>query len=277
MVIAWSVLSILACGETNPETVVDELRAVVSVASPPEVRPAESFTFTTYLHNPEDQPVEMLTWLCTDLGEGCFEANGGSQSVVRDPVQGVAPAVTRTLSITPALAGILPETGPITATQIWTLVCEEDTCPIMDEIENQGTNDTWSEETAATLADPLSLMSNLPTAGTGMAYQLITTSLNEVAHANPTIQPAPDNPTFLEKGEPFSMEFRVNGTLADDAGLYNYISAGGFEMPDTFVNADDCTVLNGVAPEKEDEVIVWIVLVDGFGGSDVYQQVLEVR
>ena len=185
--------------------------------------------------------------------------------------------VTRTLSITPALSGILPETGPITATQVWTLVCEEGTCPIMDEIGSKGMQDTWSEDAAETLADPLAIMSSLPTAGTGLAYQLITTSLNETVHQNPTIQPAPDNPTFLEKGEPFSMEFRVSGTLADDAGLYNYISAGGFEMTDTFVTVDDCTILNGVAPEDEDEVIIWVVLLDGLGGIDVHQQVLEVR
>ena len=237
----------------------------------------ETFEYSTYVFNPKDEPVDVWTWSCTNLGEGCLEAAGGSESVVRTTVEGLAPTVTRSLSITPALSGILPETGPLTATQVWTLLCEQGACPILEEVESMGATDTWPQETQDLLSDPLSWMPNLPTNGTGLAYQLITTSLEDDLHQNPSLQVSPNNPDSLEKGEPFTLEFRVSGTFTEDARLYNYISAGGFEMTDTFVNVDDCTFLNGVAPEDEDEVFIWVVLLDGFGGADVWTKEMSVR
>ena len=277
MVIAWLLLISFGCGETSPETLVDELRAIASVASPPEVRPMDPFEYTTYVFNPSEKPVDVWTWSCTNLGDGCLEAAGGSESVVRTTVDGLAPKVTRTLSVTPALAGILPETGPLTATQIWTLLCEKDACPELENVDSQGANDEWPQETLALLEDPLAWMPDLPTTGTGLAYQLITTSLEDEPHKNPSIQSSPNNPETLKKGEAFTLEFRVSGTFTDDARLYNYISAGGFEMTDTFVNVDDCTFLNGVAPEDQDAVTIWVVLLDGFGGADVWTKEMEVR
>ena len=91
------------------------------------------------------------------------------------------------------------------------------------------------------------------------------------------MQASPNNPTFMKKGEPFSLEFRVSGNFAEDARLYNYISAGGFEMTDTFVNVDDCTIIGGVAPEDEEEAIGWVVLLDGLGGAAVWTATFEVR
>ena len=277
MVIGWLVLTALGCGETSPDTLVDELRAIASIASPPEVRPAEPFEYTTYIFNPGETPVDVWTWSCTNLGDGCLEAQGGSESIARTTVEGLTPTLTRTLSATPALAGILPETGALTATQVWTMLCEQDTCPELESIESKGAADAWSDETIELLSDPLSWMPDLPTNGTGLAYQLITTSLEEERHQNPSIQSSPNNPDTLEKGEPFTLEFRVSGTFTDDARLYNYISAGGFEMTDTFVNVDDCTFLNGVAPEKSEVVTIWVVLLDGFGGVDVWSKEMEVR
>ena len=138
----------------------------------------ELFEYTTYVFNPSEEPIDVWTWSCTNLGDGCLEAAGGSESVVRTTVDGLAPTVTRTLGVTPALAGILPETGPLTATQVWTLLCEKDACPELENVESRGTNDEWPEETSALLSDPLSWMPELPTKGTGLAYQLITTSPN---------------------------------------------------------------------------------------------------
>ena len=277
MVIGWILLTIFGCGETSPDTLVDELRAIASVASPPEVRPMEPFEYTTYVFNPSEEPVDVWTWSCTNLGDGCLEAAGGSESIARTTVEGLTPTLTRTLSVTPALAGILPETGPLTATQIWTLLCEEGACPGLEGVESKGVDDEWPQETIDLLSDPLAWMTDLPTQGTGLAYQLITTSLEENPHQNPSIQSSPNNPDALEKGEAFTLEFRVSGTFTDDARLYNYISAGGFEMTDTFVNVDDCTFLNGVAPEDEDTVTIWVLLLDGFGGANVWTKEMDVR
>ena len=273
----WILLTIFGCGETSPDTLVDELRAIASIASPPEVRPLDAFEYTTYVFNPNENPVDVWTWSCTNLGDGCIEAAGGSDSVIRTTVEGLAPTFTRTFGVAPALAGILPETGPLTATQIWTLLCEQGSCPQLDGVETLDSTSEWPQETVDLLSDPLAWMPDLPTNGTSLAYQLITTSLSDEPHQNPSIQSSPNNPESLEKGKPFALEFRVSGTFTDDARLYNYISSGGFEMTDTFVNVDDCTFLNGVAPEKDDQVTIWVVLLDGFGGVDVWTKEMAVR
>lgn len=270
-------LSLFACGETSPETLVEELRVVASISSPPEVRPSDSFEYTTYIANPNESEVEVLTWVCTNVGEGCLEAVGGTASVARDVVSGAAPSLTRTLGVSPALSGILPETGPITATQVWTLLCEKGTCPLIEDVGEISGFDAWPTTIQDSLSNPLDWMAELPTTGTSLAYQLVTTSLSETPHENPTIMASPENPTFLTKDEAFSLEFQVRGALTEDARLYNYISAGGFEMTDTFVTPDECTFLNGVAPEKEDQVTIWVVLLDGLGGVDVWSTQMEVR
>jgi hypothetical protein len=277
MVISLLLLGFFACGETSPETVVEELRVVASISSPPEVRPGESFDYTTFIANPNEDEVDILTWVCTNLGDGCLEAAGGTTSIARGVVSGSAPTLSRTLGVSPALAGILPETGPITATQVWTLLCEKGTCPIIAEVGDTAGLEAWPTAIQDDLSNPLDWMTDVPTTGTSLAYQLVTTSLSENPHENPTIMASPENPTFLTKNEAFSLEFQVRGTLTDDARLYNYISAGGFEMTDTFVTAEECTFLNGVAPEKEDQVTVWVVLLDGLGGVDVWSTQMEVR
>ena len=39
---------LIGCGETSPETLVDELRVIASIAEPPEVKPGETFTYTSF-------------------------------------------------------------------------------------------------------------------------------------------------------------------------------------------------------------------------------------
>jgi hypothetical protein len=277
MVISLLVLTFLACGETSPETLVEELRVVASISAPPEVRPGETFEYTTFVANPDEAEVDVLTWVCTNLGDGCLEAAGGTVSISHSVSAESAPTLARTLGVSPALAGILPETGPITATQVWTLLCEKGACPLIDEVGDTTGIEPWPSSIQDLLSNPLDWMTDVPTSGTSLAYQLITTSLSDAPHENPTIMASPENATFLTKNEAFSLEFQVRGTLTEDARLYNYISAGGFEMTDTFVTADECTFLNGVAPEKEDQVTVWVVLLDGLGGVDVWSTQMEVR
>ena len=277
MVIFWIVLSIMGCGETSPETLVDELRVIASVASPPEVRPGEPFEYTSFIANPNEDEFEALTWVCTNFGDGCLEASGGAPSISTALMSGTAPTIGRDLGIAPALALALPETGPVTATQVWTLLCEKGECPIIEAVGDTTGMEEWPEDIQEDLSNPLEWMTETPSTGTSLAYQLITSSLSDTPHTNPTIRPNPANPGVLDRDEAFSLEFRVTGTLSEDARLYPYISAGGFEMTDTFVTTDDCTILNGVAPKKGDEVTIWVVLLDGFGGVDVWSSQLEVR
>ena len=92
---------LIGCGETSPETLVDELRVIASIAEPPEVKPGETFTYTSYIANPDNEDTVAATWVCTNLGDGCVEAQGGVDSLGTMEPEGQASVWTRDLAVTP--------------------------------------------------------------------------------------------------------------------------------------------------------------------------------
>ena len=261
---------LLGCSETSPDTLVDELRVIASVASPPEVAPGEAFEYQSYAANPEEDDLDTLTWVCTNLGDGCLEAQGGGTSLHASTETGGAPDWERSLSVAPAVRVLLSGEESLTATQVWTLVCAAGTCPIISAVGAATGEDPWAPEWASDLADPLTWIADLPMTGVSVAYQLLTTSLSNAPHNNPTIEPADDNPEEFTRGEPFELDFTVDGRFGNQAQLYAYISGGGFMKLNTFVTAGDRVTIEGTPPESGDNVRVWIVLSDGNGGTQVW-------
>lgn len=277
MVTVLILSTLLACGDTNPETLVDELRLIASVAEPPEVGPAEPFDFSMYIANPEDSELETVTWVCTNLGEGCLEAAGDSLAVSTNALSAEDISWSETLSTAPALMGILPETGPLSATAIWTLVCEPGVCPLFEEASSLPPQEAWSKDLAERLENPLDWMSDLPTTGVTLAYRLITVTTEVERRENPSLV-LDGNPSLeLEKGKSFSLSFVVDGDFGDEARLYNYTSGGGFAITDTFVEAGECVTIDGTAPEEAGSITLWAVLNDGLGGTAVWTQTAEIK
>jgi hypothetical protein len=277
-VVTLLILSVFfACGDTNPETLVDELRLIASVAEPPEVGPAEPFDFSMYIANPEASDVETVTWVCTNLGDGCLEAAGGSLAVSTTTLSAEASSWSETLSTAPALLGILPETGPLSATAVWTLVCDPGLCPMFDEASSLQSQDVWSDDLAERLENPLDWMSGLPTVGVTLAYRLITVTTETDRRANPTLMLDGTPTVELEKGKNFSLSFVVDGDFGDEARLYNYTSGGGFAITDTFVEPGECVTIDGTAPEEAGPITLWAVLNDGLGGTAVWTETIEVN
>ena len=269
--------SLIGCGETSPDTLIDELRVVASVADPPEVQPYEPFTFTSYAANPDDETLQTLTWVCTNLGDGCLEAFGGATSLHTAELTGTAPTWDRTLSASPALFSVLEETETLTATQLWTLVCTTDTCPIIDDIGDSDGFEEWPSDWQTALENPLDWVAELPMEGVSLAYQLLTTSLSDTPHQNPTIEADADNPTDLARNESFDLNFAVDGEFTDQAQLYAYSSAGGFMTLNTFVEAGETVTVTGTSPESGDDIRVWMVLVDGNGGVGVWTDKFSLK
>ena len=263
-------MALVGCGETSPETLVDELRVLASVATPPEVRPGETFTYESYAANPEEEALESLTWVCTNLGEGCLEAGGGALSLHTETHDGLAPSWERTLSVSAGLAPILIETGALSASQVWTLTCTAGTCPLIDDVGSADGSDGWSDELADQLANPLDWMSELPMEGVSLAYQVLTASLSDSPHQNPSLEPDADNPSELSRGTAFELTFDVDGVFSDQAQLYGYVSAGGFKTLNTFIEPGETVTIKGTTPESGDSIRVWAILVDGFGGVGVW-------
>lgn len=263
-------MALIGCGETSPETLVDELRVLASVATPPEVRPGESFSYESYAANPDDEDLESLTWVCTNLGEGCLEAGGGALSLHTGTHDGLAPSWERTLSVSAGMAPILIETGPLSASQVWTLTCTAGTCPLIAEVGSEDGVDGWSDELAERLANPLDWMSDLPMEGVSLAYQVLTASLSDSPHQNPSLEPDADNPTELSRGTAFDLTFAVDGVFSDQAQLYAYVSDGGFKNLNTFIEPGETVTIQGTTPESGESIRAWIILVDGFGGVGVW-------
>ena len=264
-------LLMTGCGETSPETLVDELRVIASIAEPPEVKPGETFTYTSFIANPDDEDTVAATWVCTNLGDGCIEAQGGVDSLSTTEPEGQASVWTRELGVTPALTPVVAENA-ITATQLWTLTCVRDTCPIVDEIAELGPADAWPDELSEQLANPTNWMSDLPMSGVSLAYQLLTTSLSDDPQSNPTLVATDEREGLLVRGETFSLGFTVDGNFTEQAQVYNYITGGGFKMANTYVTAGDTVDLEGTAPKDGDEAHIWVVLADGLGGVAVWTQ-----
>ena len=277
MVMMISLFLLVGCGDTSPETLVDELRVMASVAEPPEVRPDTAFTYNTYLANPDEDDVVSITWVCTNLGDGCLEAQGGSKSIGYAELNGSAPVWEQELSVSPVLMGMLDDEA-MTATQVWTLACTRGTCPIIDEVKPvANTTDPWPESIRETLANPLPWMSDLPMQGVSLAYQLLSTSLSDTPHQNPRLAPDENVPESLTRNKSFSLTFNIDGILSEDAQVYNYISGGGFKFPNTFVTAGATVTLEGVAPKSDDETRVWVVLTDGLGGVAVWTEEFSIE
>ena len=270
-------LSLLACGETSPESLVDELRVIASVVNPPEVEPGADFEVQTFFANPEGGDARAVTWVCTNLGDGCLEAAGGSSSLQSTSTEGDADTWTHDHTITDFLTPVVAEAETLTATQLWTLYCEADLCPLIDEVAALEPTAAWPDGLHDQLANPLEWMTELPMEGVSLAYQLITTSVTDTPHANPVIEPDSDNPTELKRGKDFELTVDVSGDFSDQAEFYNYISAGGFKNSSLFITDNQTLKVEGVAPKSGDSVTIWLVLVDGFGGIAVWTQAFPVN
>ena len=137
-------LTCIACGGPNDETLVDELRVLAMVSRPPEVAPGETYTIQHVTHIPVGTASERITWPCTFDGTGCAEAAFATQ--LQDWVHLTEPngeEVSTSSSRAPeGLQAILSEDTPQLQIPHWTLACAPGLCPIIDAVRNapeQGT------------------------------------------------------------------------------------------------------------------------------------------
>jgi hypothetical protein len=264
----------VGCSGPNPETLIDELRVVAMVAEPPVVLPGEPATVEIFVADPEDKGAGVFAWTCTNFGDGCLEAAGGAQSVAtREVVDG---RVTLPLAPSPALAPIVLEDpqSPIDATAIWALACAGGAdCHLVDghpASKDRGEK-PWGDDLACQLEDPVEWMSGLSMTGTSLAYRILSVSgqLPDERHANPTLTLETELPLEWKPEAEFELTFSVDGQLNDEARIFNYITGGGFTMPDSLVSTGEI-VLKGVASEEAGPVQLWVVLNDGLGGVAVW-------
>jgi len=253
---AIALLGLVGCMDgPDEDTLVDVLRVMAIVAEPPEVAPTAELGLEVVVADPVDGGAELLVWLCTPAGEGCLE--GGSEHLWTPAVVGGQATVTTTA---PAALAALASEEPIRATLVWALACEPGLCPQI------------GDPTAWDLVDPTSWMRELPFDGVSLALSTLAVSTRDDPHQNPTLARAGDEEIRVGAGESTELSFAVglSSAATPDTLAFGYATGGGFDATEYSVGDDGEVALTWFAPDEAGEVVLYVIVNDGAGGSAVW-------
>ncbi len=261
-------LLLAGCGGPSDETLLDELRVLAMVPDAPEIGPMESATVRTRVVDPQDRGGDLLVWSCTLLGETCLEDEEGRAAEVLALGEGSAESA---VSASAALAAVAGE-EPLPLILVWALACEPGLCPLTDEVRAGQDIDpeVWAE--------PTDWIDALPMEGVSLALSTLYVSARapEDRHPAPAISVNAEVWT-VAPGETLVLQVEAEGELGEEAKVWAYAEGGGFTTPSERLDAGGATTLSWVAPEEPGEVALYGVLVDGLGGSALWEGVARVE
>lgn len=255
---------LLGCSGANEETLVDELRVLAMVPAAPEIAPMETTDVDTFVVDPAGDGASVLVWTCTRLGETCLEDDEGRTVSVVEPDE--TGHVHTDVTASAALAAVASE-SPLPLVSVWALACvDADTCPIFADVADGTTVD------ADTWADPTDLMRELPISGTSLAFTSLSVSTRtpDTRHVNPTVEVTTNKDT-VAPGKKLKVSAQLAGELGDEAHVWGYAEAGGFTETDDRPNQNQKARLDWIAPDEAGDVTAWLVVVDGLGGSALWE------
>lgn len=259
---AWLAL-LPGCSGANEDTLLDELRVLAMIADAPEIAPMETTRLRVRVVDPAGQGGRVLVWTCTRLGETCLEDEEGRTVTTQVPDE--AGWVEVSVTASPALAAVAgPE--PLPLLQAFALACEADACPLLDAV------DAGEAVDAEVWANPFDWMDELPLQGTSLAFTTLRVSARapDDRHANPTVTAEPEADE-VEVAGTLAVDVRVEGELGEEAKVWGYAEAGGFAMTDRRPGDDRQTRMDWVAPAEPGRVPLYLLLVDGLGGSALWE------
>jgi hypothetical protein len=271
---------LVACGGPVEETLVDELRVVAAIPSAPEARPGESVDVAVTVVEPEGLPVDVLVWLCTAAGPPgapCAESAGelAATAVVQ---RGAVSETAVSLQVPALLSGVLSDDLPEIRTSLWVLACEAGLCPLIDEVAAAPAAGTDAHaDVAAQLADPASVLADLPLQGVAASRRTLRVSnrTDDVRNRNPTLTGVLDIATVAPGGE-----LAVSLTVEDDqpgGTAFGYATAGGFGVASALA-IEGQVDLDWLAPEESitAPVQLMVVVQDGLGGEALWRGSVRV-
>lgn len=260
-------LLLAACGGPNEETLLDELRVLAMVPEAPELGAAESTVLHTRVVDPLGEGYQALVWPCTSLGDGCLEDQQGRTLSLAEPVDG---QLETPVSVPVELAAVASE-EPTPLVAVWALACAEGLCPLIEAV---GAGEAVDP---ALLASPLDWLGDLPMQGVSLAFTTLMVSARPAEERHPA--PALDASLDLDSlgpSETLTLQASATGALGEEARIWMYAEAGGFVGTDARPDADGAATLSWVAPEEAGEVALYLVLVDGLGGSALWEGTVTV-
>jgi hypothetical protein len=290
-----AILLLISCMGFDLSTNVDELRVMAIKSEPLEVRLSDYTapmielpineedeeesppTLQIALANPKASSVNIAVWQCTNLGDGCLEAEIYSE----DPaswiqlVQTTETSISLPLPLNPVWTSLFtqePQVMPFTG--IWAVACNVDTCELLEQAR-QG---NWDLET---FADPFSMSKDLPITDTSIATkQLIVSNFDSSIPRieNPILIPTFDENELSTAAESLELPFDIELSQIDTdrASIYGYATLGGFDANSFANNAIEETnqskTLTWYAPTDKSDTAgeLYVIVNDGLGGVNYW-------
>ena len=274
----------LGCSMSSPSTLVDELRVMAIQTEPAEISPLDQDALLHLLiAEPQGRDVDVMYWTCTNLGEGCIEAEFFSDDLTQWPqwFSRSELLTQREFSIPIGLSGIvdsLPEESiPFYGTQLWVMACVKEECSFIEDVKEGTVNPEM-------LSNPLDVIGGLPFGVASLAFSSIPIS-------NRPLEGRVQNPkiTFGGTEEPkqsteetldLSFSYQLNATPNEDSLIYGYATIGGFSESSRsnaqLQEESGDVVLSWFSSEDFGNGQAYVVLENGEGGTGIWFSDVEV-
>ena len=277
-------LLMLACSMSSPATLVDELRVMAIQTEPAELSPYDTdATLALLIADPTQKGADVVYWTCTNLGEGCLEAQFFADDLRAWPqtFQREELLTRRPISVPMPLAGVLeqipPESIPFYGSVLWVFACPPGECSFIEEIQDENID-------PEILASPFSIMEDLPFGVASLAFKSIpvSTRIAEEKIQNPILTPlfeaTPTQP--VEESLDLNFSYQLNAEPNEDTLIYGYATIGGFSEADRsnsqLQQTEGSATLPWFAPEEEGEGSLFVILENGIGGTGIWYSDAQV-
>lgn len=263
------------CLAFDPSTRVDELRVMALQSVPAEITPGSAVDINILMADPIGEGADVLVWPCTDLGEGCLEAElfADNPSLWIQSFSYEEAITTLSFSVPMELGAVvsqLPEEFiPFTGTVMWVLACIPGVCDVMRQYEQGNPN-------IGDFSKPSKMVEELGFGQFALAKRSlrISTRPEEEQVQNPIIGFDESQALVLNSGESKELVFsyEIRSPQAEAAYLSGYSSAGYIQEgpPRGFGEEEFATEgtlsMQWIAQENPEEGTMYVILEDDMGG-----------
>ena len=272
------ILIIFSCSMSAPSTFVDELRVMAVQTEPAEVSPMDQDAKIRFLiSDPLEEGADVVYWTCTNLGDGCLEAELYGADLLQWPQYFSRESVftERSFSIPMGMNGILSslpdESIPFMGSVLWVLACVPGECSFVNDIK-EGVIDT------ALLSNPTDIISELPFGIAALSFVSLPVSNRPAGERirNPELIPLFDGlPTQkVEETMDLPFSYDLQSAPTEDSLVYGYATIGGFPEADRsssqLQEQSGRFVLPWIASQEVGEGELYIILENGERGTGIW-------
>lgn len=169
-----------------PSTLVQDVRTVAMVVTPPEVGANGNFVLQPAILDPLGRRLDVLAWICVPDGDGCFDPSGSQRpQAIFDWSDG------RFFMSAPPLQEELLLLGEPLPVPIYVLACGRGMCPIIEEASDY---DADVDAIQRRLADVDTLLQDLPEEGVWLSVHSVRVTANLLdPNQNPRLELEPES------------------------------------------------------------------------------------